>query len=143
MIELSQIILYLLLALMGFIALVVLFWQFNIIKGKGMKNPDGSVDDWNDQKIFYGIALADILLSVPATIIGIMLVFFNPRWGHYVLTLVSFWFVWANTMTTATSLRFEKPKISLAWFIAFPLGALVGLAYIIWTIFHFDVIFLL
>ena len=108
-----------------------------------MKNPDGSVDDWNDQKIFYGIALADILLSVPATIIGITLVFFSPRWGHYVLTLVSFWFVWANTMTTATSLRFEKPKISLAWFIAFPLGALVGLAYIIWTIFHFDVIFLL
>lgn len=141
--EISQIILYMLLALMGFIALVVSFWQFNVIKGKAMKNPDGSVDDWHEQKIFYGIAVADLLLSVPATFVGIIMVFVSPRWGHYILTLVSFWFVWANIMTTATSVHFEKPKINKSWFIAFPFGCFVGLAYIIWAIIYFDVIFLL
>ena len=143
MIELSQVILYVLLALMGFIAIVVLWWQVNVIKGKAMKNPDSSVDDWHEQKIFYGIALADLFLSIPATIIGIIMVFVSPRWGHYLLTLASFWFVWANIMTTATSLRFEKPKITISWVIAFPFGSLIGLAYIIWTIINFDVIFIL
>ena len=108
-----------------------------------MKNPDGPVDSWHEQKIFYGIALADIFLSVPVTFVGIIMVFVSPRWGYCLLTLVSFWFLWANIMTTATSLRFEKPKISISWFIAFPSGALIGLAYIMWTIINFDVIFIL
>ena len=74
-------------------------------------------------------------------IIGIILVFIAPRWGFYLLTWISFWFVWANIMTTATSLRFEKPKITLSWLIVFPLGVLVGLAYFIWTLFHFNIIY--
>ncbi|KPK13396.1 MAG: hypothetical protein AMJ56_01955 [Anaerolineae bacterium SG8_19] len=68
--------------------------------------------------------------------------FVSPRWGHYLLAWVSFWFVWANIMTTATSLRFEKPKITLIWFIVFPFGTLVGLAYFAWTVVHFDTIYL-
>lgn len=68
--------------------------------------------------------------------------FVTPRLGYYLLALVSFWLVWANIMTTVTSMRFEKPRISLSWFITFPFGALVGLAYVIWAFVHFDIIYL-
>jgi hypothetical protein len=137
----SQIGLYVLLALMGLLALAVWGWQILVLRGKAMKNPDRSADDWHEQKIIYGIAFADIFVACPATIMGIVLVFVNPRWGYYLLAWVSFWFVWANIMTTATSLRFEKPRITLNWFIVFPFAAFVGLAYITWTIIHFDIIY--
>ncbi|MGB7115165.1 MAG: hypothetical protein WBD56_03405, partial [Anaerolineales bacterium] len=96
----SQISLYVLLALMGLYALLVWGWQIMILKGKAMKNPDGSSDDWHEQKTHYGIAVADVLLACPACAVGIVLVFVSPRWGFYLLSLVSFWFVWANIMTT-------------------------------------------
>jgi len=139
---LSQISLYVLLALIGLFALLVWGWQIMVLKGKAMKNPDGSTDDWHEQKTHYGTAFADIFLACPASIAGIVLVFVSPRWGYYLLALVSFWFVWANIMTTATSLRFEKPKITLSWFITFPFGILIGLAYIAWTLIHFDIIYI-
>lgn len=126
---------------MGLSALLIGGWQVMVLKGKPMKNPDGSVDDWHEQKVFYGMALADVCLAFPTTITGIILVFIIPRWGYYLLSLVSFWFVWANTMTTANSLRFENPRMSLRWFITFPLGILVGLATIIWIVIHFDTIY--
>ncbi|MCD4692721.1 MAG: hypothetical protein K8R79_07400 [Calditrichales bacterium] len=138
---LSQISLYVLMFLMGVIALLIFIWQVNVLKGKAMKNPDGSLDSWHEQKILYGIAVADLILACPATIAGILLVFIWPQWGYYLLTLVSFWVVWANIMTPAASLRFEKPKISLNWFIAFPFSILLGIAYIIWTIVHFNIIY--
>jgi len=114
-----------------------------VIKGKAMKNPDGSSDDWHEQKTHYGIAFADVFLSCPLGIAGIALMFVSPRWGHFLLALVRFWLVWANIMTTATSLRFEKPKINLNCFTTYPLGTLVGLAYIMWILVHFDTIFIL
>ena len=138
----SQIGLYVLLALIGLLALIVWGWQIMVLRGKSMKNADGSTDDWHEQKIFYGMAVADIFLACPASIVGIVLVFVSPRWGYYLLAWVSFWFVWANIMTTATSLRFEKPRFTLNWFIQFPFGSLVGLAYIVWTVVHFDIIYL-
>lgn len=138
----SQVILYVLLALIGLIALIVFGWQIQVLRGKAMNNADGSSDSWHEQKIFYGIAIADIFLACPLSIAGIVLVFVTPRWGYYLLALVSFWLVWANVMTTATSLRFEKPKITLNWFIVFPFGILVGLAYILWTLVHFDDLYL-
>ncbi len=137
----SQLILYVLLGLMGLYSLLVLSFQIMVLKGKAMKNTDGSFDNWHEQKTHYGIALADIFLACPVNIVGLVLVFVSPRWGYYLLALVSFWYVWANIMTTATSLRFEKPKITLNWFITFPSGILVGLAYIWWTIVHFDAIY--
>lgn len=140
--ELSVIILYALLAIMGLYCSLLLVWQVRVLNGKAMKNADGSYDSWHEQKSFYGIAFADIFLSCPINFAGIVLVFGAPRWGFYLLALVSFWWVWANIMTTATSLRFEKPRISLNWFITFPFGAFVGLAYILWTVVHFDVIYL-
>ncbi len=138
---LSRIILYVLLALMGVIALIVWGAQIMILRGGAFKNPDGSVDDWHEQKTHYGIALADIFVACPANVAGIVLVFVSPRWGYYLLALVSFWWVWGNVMTTATSLRFHKPKITPMWFITFPLGTLLGLAYIIWTVVHFEAIY--
>jgi hypothetical protein len=126
---------------MGIICLIVWAWQIKILQGKAIKNPDGSFDSWHEQKTHYGIAFADIVLACPVNIVGIVLVFISPRWGFYILALVSFWMVWANTMTTSTSLRFEKPKITLEWIIVFPFGVLVGLSYLVWTIVHFDIIY--
>ena len=138
----SHISLYLLLTLMAILSLIVWGWQIMVLRGKAMSNPDGTFDDWHEQKICYGIALADVVLACPATIAGIVLVFVSPRAGFYVLSMTSFWFVWANIMTTTTSLRFEKPKITFAWFIVFPFGIIVGLAMIVWMVIHFDRIFL-
>ena len=138
----SQISLYVLLVLMGLLSLIILGWQIQVLRGKSMKNADGTADDWHEQKMFYGIAVADIFLACPISIIGIVLVFISPRLGFYLLAWVSFWFVWANTMTTATSLRFEKPKITLNWLIVFPFGAVVGLAYFIWTLANFETIYM-
>ena len=139
----SQISLYVLMALIGVYTLLVGSWQAMVLKGKAMKNPDGSSDNWHEQKTHYGIAFADLVLACPVSIAGIVLVFVAPRWGYYLLALVSFWFIWANTMTTATSLRFEKPNINLNWLIVFPSGILIGLTYIIWTLIHFDIIYCL
>ena len=137
----SRIILYIIIALFGLMVLLVLQWQIKVLRGKSMKNEDGSVDDWHDQKLCYGIALADIFIAAPVTLIGVLLIFFGQRIGYYLTGLASFWFLWANIMTTATSLRFEKPKITFSWFIVFPFGAILGLAYIIWSLIYFQEIF--
>ena len=137
----SQVSLYVLLGLMGLLSLIVWGWQIMILQGKAMKNPDGSFDDWHEQKTHYGLAFADAFLACPLNIAGIVLVFVSPRWGYYLLALVSFWLVWGNIMTTSTSLRFEKPRITLIWLITFPFGILLGCAYIAWTLVHFDAIY--
>ncbi|MFC1907363.1 hypothetical protein ACFLW8_04690 [Chloroflexota bacterium] len=137
----SRIILYIIIISFSLLAVIVFGWQTMVLRGKPMKNPDGTVDDWHEQKLFYGIALADVALAVPVTLIGIVLIFIGWRIGYYITGLASFWFLWTNTMATVTSLRFEKPKITLIWFIVFPFGAIVGLAYIIWTLVHFNTIF--
>jgi hypothetical protein len=127
--------------IMGIFTLLIGVWQFKVLRGEAMKNPDGSFDDWHEQKSHYGIAVADLLVACPANLLGILLVFIRPQWGYYFLTLVSFWWVWANTMTTATSLRFENPKIDFRWFITFPFGILLGLAYIGWTVANFKIVY--
>ena len=137
----SQITFYVLLVLIGLLTLIIWGWQIQVLRGKAMKNPDGSADDWHEQKIFYGISVADVFVACPLSIIGIVLVFVSPRWGVYLLAWVSFWLLWSNIMTTATSLRFEKPRITLNWFIVFPFGALAGVAYLVWTVLHFDIVY--
>ena len=140
---LSQISLYVLLGLMGLFAMLLWGCQAMILRGKSFKNPDGSTDSWHVEKSFYGIAFADVFLACPANMIGIVLVLAYPRWGYYLLAMVSFWWVWANVMTTATSLRFYNPKQNLPmWLAGYPFGILLGLAYIAWTIIHFDIIYL-
>ena len=138
---LSQVSLYILLALIGIFTLIIWGWQINVLRGKTMTNPDGSADSWHEQKTHYGIAFADVFFACPANAIAIVLVFVSPRWGTYLLAMVGFWWVWANIMTTSTSLRFEQPKITPAWLIVFPSGILIGMATIAWTIVNFDVIY--
>ena len=137
---LSQIILYVLLALIGLFILLIGFWQYKVLQGETMSNPDGSTDGWHEQKTHYGIAVSDLFLACPAGLIAIGLVFLSPRWGFYLLALVSFWFLWANIMTTSPSLRFEKPKLNLNWWIVFPTGSIVGFLSNLWTVVHFEAI---
>ena len=137
----SKVILYIIISLFGLLAVILLGWQIAVLRGKSMKNPDGTVDDWHEQKLFFGIALADVTVAVPLTLIGIISIFAGWQVGYYLTGLASFWFLWANIMATATSLRFEKPKISLNWFIVFPFGVIVALAYIIWSLVYFHEIF--
>ena len=70
-----------------------------------------------------------------------MVAFTCRRTRLAVMGLVSFWFLWANVMTSVTSLRFEKPRVTLQWVVVFPLGAVIGLAYIAWTLAHFGTLF--
>jgi hypothetical protein len=112
-----------------------------VLRGKAMTNPDGSADSWHEQKILYGIALADAVIACPLALLGIVLVFMAPPWGILVTAMVAFWMVWINLATTATSLRFERPKITLMWLITFPFAALVGLAFLAWTLVHFEAVF--
>jgi len=137
----SQAIFYLILILMSLYMVPLCYWQVSVLRGKAMNNTDGTVDDWHQQKTHYGIAFADIFVACPVNILGIALLILAPRWGYYLLALLSFWWVWANVMTTATSLRFEKPNITLSWIVAFPAGAIIGLTYILWTMIHFETIY--
>ena len=137
----GKIVIYIIVLIFGLLCILITRWQIMVLRGKSMKNPDGSADDWHEQRIFYGIALADIALAIPVTFIGIILILIGWRIGYYLTGLAAFWFLWANIVTTATSLRFEKPKISINWFIVFPLGAIIGFAYIVWTLVHFETIF--
>lgn len=132
----SQITLYVLLAFIGVLSLVILLFQIQVFRGKRMPNPDGSADDWNEQEVFYGISLADILFACPLGIAVVVLTLAGLPWGFLLLPAHGFYFLWANTMTTATSLRFHNPKFTLMWFIVFPLGALVGAATLMWSAVH-------
>ena len=132
----SLITLYTLLAFIGVLSLLILGFQVQVLRGKRMPNPDGSADDWHEQKIFYGIAVADILFACPLGFAVVVLVLTGSPWGFFLLPVHGFYFLWANTMTTATSLRFHNPKFTLMWFIVFPLGALVGAATLLWSAIH-------
>ncbi len=69
----SRVSLYALLALMGMFALLVGVWQAKVLRGRAMKNPDGSTDDWRVQKTHYGLAFADLVLACPAGVLGILI----------------------------------------------------------------------
>ena len=137
----SRILLYVLLSMIAFLTLAVAWAQVGCIRGRPFQNPDGSADDWREQKIFYGIAWADLTVACPLSLAGLGLTFAVPKFGLLLLTGVSVWLVWANVMTTVTSLRFEKPRITLPWLVVFPFGALVGLAYFVWVLIHFQAMY--
>lgn len=136
---LSALVLYVLAGTIAVYALLVLVWQVQVLQGRSMRNPDDSVDDWHEQRTHYGIAVADITLACPAAIAGAILAIAGQPLGLALLGMVSFWFVWANTMTTATSLRFHKPRISVSWLVVYPMGILIGLAYIVWATLNLQV----
>ena len=65
---LSLVTLYVMVVLIGILAIVIWDWQIKVLKGKVMKNPDGSSDNWRDQKSHYGIALSDVFLACPCSL---------------------------------------------------------------------------
>ncbi len=137
----SSMALMVLVALLALFFVLLLWWQVQVLKGRAMDNPDGSVDDWHDQEILYGMAVADVFIACPLAFAGVAVVFLSPRHGVFLLALVSFFFIWVNVAFTKTSLRFRRPRITLNWFIVYPFGALLGLAFLVWTMAHFDVLF--
>jgi hypothetical protein len=137
----SRVLLYVLLSLIAFLTLAVAWAQVGCIRGRPFKNPDGTADDWREQKIFYGIAWADLTVACPLSVVGLALTFLAPKLGLLMLAGVSVWLVWASVMTTVTSLRFEKPQITLPWLVVFPFGAIVGLAYLVWILIHFEAVY--
>ncbi|WP_455200656.1 hypothetical protein [Kaarinaea lacus] len=137
----GKVVLYIIISLFGLFCVMLWGWQFMVLRGKPMKNPDGSVDDWHEQKLFYGIALADIVVAVPVALLGITLIFLNWQIGYFLTGLASFWYLWANTMTTATSLRFEKPKFTISWIVTFPFQVVLALSYLVWLLLYFEEIF--
>ena len=137
----ARLLLYALLTLMGVFSCLVLWAQVRCISGRFFENPDGTKDDWTEQKVFFGMAWADILIACPTSFAGLILIFTAPRWGFFLMGMVGFWFLWANVMTTVTSLRFERPRLTTQWILVFPLGAVIGLAFIVWTLVHFNAVF--
>lgn len=135
----SRITLYLILALIAFFGVLLFWFQAQVLLGKSMPNPDGSFDDWHRQRTHFGIAFADLFITSPVSVATVVLTLQSSPWGPYLLTMLGYFYVWGNTMTTVTSLRFEKPKFTLMWFIVFPMGILIGLAAIAWTAVHFDI----
>ena len=126
---------------MGLFYILLLWWQVQVLEGKAMENPDGSFDDWHDQEILYGMAVADVFIACPLAILGVVVTLLEPRYGIFLLALVSFFFVWVNVAFTKTSLRFREPKMTVNWFIVYPFGAILGAAYLLWTMVHFEMIF--
>ena len=137
----SEMSLYILVGLIGAMTMLIWGWQFRVLNGHAMSNPDGSADNWQDQKILYGLAFADVFLACPVAVLGIGLIFLAPQWGIALLAMISFWMTWINLATTMTSLRFEKPALTPMWIIVYPLGIVVGLCFLAWTIVHFDFVF--
>jgi hypothetical protein len=137
----SELTLYVLLLLFGLFTLILGWFQFNVFRGRAMNNPDGTVDDWHEQKILFGMAIGDLVIICPITILSIILILVENEWGFFILSLVSFWYVWVNLAFTLTSLRFENPRITAEWIVAFPFGSILGFAYLVWILINFSVIF--
>ena len=136
----SQVSLLVLTGLIALITVLLLWWQVQVLKGRAMDNPDGSKDDWHEQEILYGMAVADVLIACPLALLGVVLTLLEPGVGIFVLALVSFFFLWVNVATTTTSLRFRDPKVTASWFIIFPLGSIVGAAYLAWALLHIEIV---
>lgn len=140
--KLSRISLYVLIYLMAFYLIIVMYWQVQVVRGRAMNNPDGSVDDYHEQKIFYGIAIADFVVPLPLMIAAFAFWYAGDvSIAHLLFAMVSFWFVYWNTVTTATSLRFETPTIDTMWIITCPFGIVLGFLYWCWIFIHYDDIF--
>jgi hypothetical protein len=65
---LSQIIFYVLLALIGLMTLLIWGFQIQVLRGKDMSNPDGTVDSWHEQKIFSNLDASSLRCHIHAMI---------------------------------------------------------------------------
>ena len=89
----STISLYILLAAIALFTLLVIRAQAGCIRGKFFSNPDGTRDDWRQQKIFYGIAWADLVLACPTSLVALVLIFTVPPRGFFFLFPATFYYL--------------------------------------------------
>ena len=136
----SRIILYIMLAIYVIIPVVVLIWQFQVMRGKRIKNPDGEYDDWRKFPMQYGYAVADVFLCSPVAIIGIIMIILNHRFGYYLVALASSVYIWCFGFMFF-ELKYHKPRINPTWLVTFVLPPLLSLGFVIWTMIHFDMIY--
>jgi hypothetical protein len=120
--------------------LVLWGWQLQVFRGRRMKSPDESFDDWHDQPLCYGIALADMTISVPAALLATVLMIRDAAVGFFLYGAVAFWSLWVNLVTTAVSLRFHRPRPTFFWIFAYPFQVALALAYLVWLLVHFRVL---
>ncbi len=137
----SMITLWVMAGLFAVISIALFFAQLYVLSGRAFPNPDGSTDDWHEQPIIFGMALADVVFSVPVTLLGVALLWVDLKVGVFVLSMSAFWMIYANIFTTATSLRFHKPRMTLAWVLTFPFGIALGMAMLFWVWWHFTLLF--
>ena len=138
----GRIILYAVIVPFALVSAALWFYQLMIFRGKTFRNPDGSRDGWEHQRLCYGTALGDMIYSIPLTLIATVLIFLGWRLGFYLMGLAASWCVYINIVTTSTSIRFENPKESfLLWFLTYPFWILLGAAYIAWSLYYFPVLF--
>lgn len=137
----SMISLWVLAGLFAAISIALFVAQIYVLSGRAFPNPDGSTDDWHEQPIIFGMALADVIFAVPVTLIGVAMLWVDLKVGVFVLSMSGFWMIYANIFTTATSLRFHKPRLTLVWVLAFPFGIVLGLAMLFWVWWHFALLF--
>ena len=71
----SRITLYILIALFALLGLVLFIWQIKVLRGDRLENPDGSADSWREQETHFGIAFADIAITTPCLMAGLVMVF--------------------------------------------------------------------
>jgi hypothetical protein len=136
----SSMIMYGVIALLGVYFVLLWPWQLRVLRGKCVAKPDGSVDDWHVQKTHFGIAVADVFVAAPVGLLAVVLAFLGSKWGFYLLALSCSYFLWASLMSTANSLRFEKPRKGFTWFMTFPFGAILSLVYLVWTFIYYDIL---
>jgi hypothetical protein len=124
-----------------FLVLRILYLQTKVVRGQKVSKPDGSCDDPEREPDFFAHAIADIIVICPAVLASVVLVCLGHRMGYYLLAIVSFSSVHIYLAQTATSVKFYKPTFNLAWLFVFPLNAVVGLIYVVWSVINFDMVF--
>lgn len=137
----SLIWLWVIAGVLAVMSIILFMVQFKVMTGGRYENPDGSVDDIRETPLLFGICLADVVFILPLTLLGVVVLFFDLQVGVFLLSLGALIFFYANLAFTATSLRFRQPKITLMWFVTFPMGILAGLAMLFWVALHFKALF--
>ena len=108
------------------------YWQIMVLLGNPMANPDGTVDSLADP-LFFGFAVADLAVMIPAAILGIVGMLMQKKWGLFLSAMFSFLIFYMSFAVTASSLWSNGFNvITLEWLLLFPSGCVVAVAFWIW-----------
>lgn len=136
----SRIILYVFLAFFALMSVALWAWQFQVLRGKRVKNPGGEYDDWHVYPNQFGYAFSDVFWLGPSLMIGVVLSLLGCRFGYYWLALAGSVLIWCLGFAIF-EVRAHKPRITFAWLLTFGLPVLVPLLFAAWTMARFDAFF--